>query len=282
MSGDVGLDVEATWTNCKAAAAKMNRGGAATHFGASPVSSALPRTLYVDVTATVRGTDASPQRSLEEEAYEQLEWAFMRLRLSSLPNIMHRDWARLQRTLCGSIAHNGLPTRELSGMHFTTEHIVSLLLFHVAYLQLVPQPVTGEDATVLGSVFWFSTVYAMLQHYTTFFLEDCRSPVRLLAARDHYAADLLAVLPVNNATPELDAFPVQRAITRACVSVPCVKALAQSCGKAGTRETYGRVAFGVEPKKLRAVRRMQSNHCKLTSAAPGCLGFERNMFAGES
>ncbi|CAJ1991976.1 hypothetical protein conserved [Leishmania donovani] len=67
-------------------------------------------------------------------------------------------------------------------MHFTTEHIVSLLLFHVAYLQLVPQPVTGEDATVLGSVFWFSTVYAMLQHYTTFFLEDCRSPVRLLAA----------------------------------------------------------------------------------------------------
>ncbi|CAJ05869.1 hypothetical protein LMJF_33_0180 [Leishmania major strain Friedlin] len=117
----------------------------------------------------------------------------MRLRLSSLPNIMHSAWARLclslslslrhtERTLGDSIAHNGLSTYELSGMHFTSDHVVSLLLFRVAYLQFVPQPVAGEDATVPGSDFGFATVYAMLQHYTTFFLEDCRSPVRLSAA----------------------------------------------------------------------------------------------------
>ncbi|KAG5469278.1 hypothetical protein LSCM1_02493 [Leishmania martiniquensis] len=233
-----------------------------------------------------RGGDASPQRPLQEEAYDQLDWAFMRFRLPNLPNIMHTDWERFplslrntERALCDSIARKALSTPAVPGMLYATERTFSLMLSYLAHLQCASHPDANKDAAVPDAGVGLATVYAMLQHYTASFLEDCQSPMRFsatlfvlpsfkadgdahrvlesrplfLGSRDNSVTDFFEVPLANNASPEIVPFPLHRDITRACVSALGVEALVQSCDEAGGRETCASVDCGLKPEELRTL-----------------------------
>ncbi|KAI5686859.1 hypothetical protein MNV84_06883, partial [Leishmania braziliensis] len=249
-----------------------------------------PRELFFNSTirkkAVVQCTDVPLQRSVPEKAYEQLDWAFMRLKFPNLPNIMHSDWERLplslrntERALCDSIARNAVLTNEVPDMLYASEHIFSLLLSYLAYLQATSKPVAAEDAAMPDPGVGLATVYRLLQQYSASFLEDCRSsmgfsatlfvlpsfkahgdtpgvPPRrplFLGKCDNYATDVFEVPLADNASPEIVAFPVRQDVTLACVSALGVEALVQPCGEPRVCETCTSVDSGVEPEKLRTL-----------------------------
>ncbi|KAK7197272.1 hypothetical protein NESM_000673700 [Novymonas esmeraldas] len=242
-------------------------------------------------TVVTRSTKAMPTAPVQEEAYDQLDWIFMRLRLPRLPNILHADWERLplslrntERAVCDAIARNAISTCEVPGMLYTTERIFSLLLSYLAILHTMstsPARARAESAAVPLTDSALANVYATLQHCAAPVLDSPPPPMRFsatlfvlprfknnsdergvqhsralfLGSRDNLVADVFEVPSADNASPEIATFPPHSDVVRRCVAALGVESLVQRCPGTDGGATCESLDCGGDPEKMHPLGR---------------------------
>lgn len=213
---------------------------------------------------TAQRKDATLPATLQEESYDQQDWAFMRLRFPFLPNILHCDWERLplslrntERALCESIVQ-GRGAAQEPDTFYTTDRIFSLFLSYLALLHaMLTSGDTGGTAapgSLADPLTPLTAVYKALQQSTPSFWDDCKlalhfsatlfvlPPYRgesdagavkhsrplFLGSRDNIVSDAFEVPRRDNAAPEVVPFPFPRELTTRCVAAVGVESLVEA------------------------------------------------------
>ncbi|KPA76850.1 RNA Interference Factor 5 [Leptomonas pyrrhocoris] len=228
------------------------------------------------MTVVTQAKNAPPPKTLQEVAYNQQDWAFMRLNFPFLPNILHCDWERLplslrntERGLCESIVRDGNVVRE-PGMLYTTDRIFSLLLSYLALLQCMQVSCGSSskpDSSLDPSSSALASVYVALRQSTPSIWDDCKSALHFsatlfvlpsygaggdaaraaphsrplfLGSRDNVVTDAFEVPRRDNASPETVSFPLLRDLTTQCVSALALESLVESELEAKANDGEGR------------------------------------------